>query len=84
MLLLQLCRDLSIMETINIEVSSNVAEAYRNFAVNQRQQIEGLINGLLSQLIQERSLDIIIDDMQQQAMSNGLTEEILAEILKDE
>ena len=73
-----------MMETINIEVSSNVAEAYRNFAVSQRQQIEGLINGLLSQLIQERSLDIIIDDMQQQAMSNGLTEEILAEILKDE
>ncbi|MGL5034372.1 MAG: hypothetical protein ACRC6M_11295 [Microcystaceae cyanobacterium] len=73
-----------MMETINIEVSSNVAEAYRNFAVNQRQQIQGLINGLLSQLIQERSLDIIIDDMQQQAMSNGLTEEILAEILKDE
>ena len=73
-----------MMETINIEVSSNVAEAYRNFAVNQRQQIEGLINGLLSQLIQERSLDIIIDDMQQQAISNGLTEEILAEILKDE
>ena len=73
-----------MMETINIEVSSNVAEAYRNFAVNQRQQIEGLINSLLSQLIQERSLDIIIDDMQQQAISNGLTEEILAEILKDE
>ncbi|PZV21377.1 MAG: hypothetical protein DCF12_21550 [Snowella sp.] len=72
------------METINIEVSSNVAEAYRNFAVNQRQQIEGLINGLLSQLIQERSLEEIIDDMQKQAISNGLTEEILAEILKDE
>jgi Tfp pilus assembly protein PilO len=72
------------METINIEVSSQVAEAYRNFAVSQRQQIEGLINGLLSQLIQERSLDIIIDDMQQQAISNGLTEEILAEMLKDE
>jgi len=29
-------------------------------------------------------LDEIIDDMQQQAMSNGLTGEILAEILKDE
>jgi Tfp pilus assembly protein PilO len=72
------------METINIEVSSNVAEAYRNFTVNQRQQIEGLINGLLSQLIQERSLDEIIDDMQKQAMSNGLTEETLAEILEDE
>jgi Tfp pilus assembly protein PilO len=72
------------METINIEVSSQVAEAYRNFAVSQRQQIEGLINVLLSQLIQERSLDIIIDDMQQQAISNGLTEEILAEMLKDE
>ena len=73
-----------MMETINIEVSSNVAAAYRNFAVNQRQQIEGLINCLLSQLIQERSLEDIIDDMQKQAMSNGLTEEILAEILKDE
>jgi len=29
-------------------------------------------------------LEDIIDDMQQQAMSNCLTEEILAEILKDE
>ena len=29
-------------------------------------------------------MDEIIDDMQQQAMSNGLTGEILAEILKDE
>ena len=62
-----------MMETINIEVSSNVAEAYRNFAVNQRQQIEGLINGLLSQLIQERSLDEIIDDMPHQADAIGLS-----------
>ena len=61
------------METINIEVSSQVAEAYRNFAVNQRQQIEGLINGLLSQLIQERSLDEIIDDMPHQADAIGLS-----------
>jgi hypothetical protein len=61
------------METINIEVSSNVAEAYRNFAVNQSQQIEGLINGLLSQLIQERSLDEIIDDMPHQADAIGLS-----------
>jgi hypothetical protein len=34
--------------------------------------------------MQERSLEDIIDDMQKQAISNGLTEEILAEILKDE
>jgi len=72
------------METITIEVSSNVAEAYRNFAVDQRQQIEGLINHLLSQLLQKRSLEEIIDEMQTQAMSNGLTEEILSEILEDD
>ena len=72
------------METITIEVSSNVAEAYRNFAVDQRQQFEGLVNRLLSQLLQQRSLEEIIDEMQKQANSNGLTEEILAEILKDE
>ncbi|MFM8294781.1 MAG: hypothetical protein ACKN9E_09575 [Microcystaceae cyanobacterium] len=72
------------METITIEVSSNVAEAYRNFAVDQRQQIEGLINHLLSQLLQKRSLEEIIDEMQTQAMSNGLTEEILLEILEDD
>lgn len=73
------------METINLEVSSQVAEAYRNFTLNKRQQVENLINDLLSQLIKERSLDEIIDDMQQEAMSNGLTEEVLAEILqKDE
>ncbi len=37
-----------MMETTNIEVSSQVAEAYRNFEVSQRQQIESLINDLLS------------------------------------
>lgn len=41
-------------------------------------------NGQIILMIQERSLAEIIEDMQQQAESNGLTAEILAEILKDD
>jgi calcineurin-like phosphoesterase len=46
------------------------------------QQIEKLVSDWLQQIIQDRSLDEIIADMQQQAQANGLTEEILQEILE--
>jgi hypothetical protein len=42
-----------------------------------------ILNGCLKQIMNSRSLDEIILDMQAQAKRNGLTQEILNEILSD-
>jgi predicted DNA-binding ribbon-helix-helix protein len=65
------------METITIQVDAEVAKAYREITLVKRQQLENLFNDWFKQMIQSRSVDEIIADMQQQAKTNGLTEEIL-------
>jgi Tfp pilus assembly protein PilO len=71
------------METVSIKVKTEVAKAYREITPIKRQQIENLLNDWLKQIIQDRSLDDIVIDMQQQAKDNGLTEAILQDILKN-
>jgi hypothetical protein len=72
------------METIEIPVDEDVAKAYREANPIDRQNLQLLVNNVLKQTIKSRSLDEIITDMQSQANANGLTQEILDEILQDE
>jgi Tfp pilus assembly protein PilO len=72
------------METINIKVDSEVAKLYQEVTPAKRQEIEQVLNNCLKQIIQNRSLDEIILDMQQQTLKNGLTEEILHNIIKND
>ncbi|WRH68051.1 MAG: hypothetical protein RSE13_07200 [Planktothrix sp. GU0601_MAG3] len=69
------------METITINVDYEVAKAYREAAPNQQQKIQRLVNDLLKQMIQEKTLDQIVQQMQTEAKNNGLTQEILDDIL---
>ena len=71
------------METISIEVDSEVARVYQKANLIERQKIQIILNGLLKQIINSRSLEEIIREMQEQAQVNGLTQEILDEILND-
>lgn len=71
------------MEKITIKVDAEVAKAYQKITPIKRQQIENLFNDWLKQIIQDRSLDDLITDMQQQASANGLTQEILDNIIKN-
>jgi hypothetical protein len=72
------------METITIKVDEKLAKAYRKVTPIKRQEIDNLLTDFLKKMIEDRSLDQIIDDLQKQAKANGLTQEILDEILKDE
>ena len=72
------------METITIKVDHELAQAYREITPVKRQQIEYLLSNFLKKVIKDRSLDEIITDLQQQATANGLTQEILDNILNDE
>ena len=71
------------METISIEVDSEVARVYQKANLIERQKIQIILNGLLKQIMNSRSLKEIIQEMQEQAQVNGLTQEILDEILND-
>ncbi len=71
------------METITIKVDPEVAQFYQKVTPIKRQQIENLFNNWLRTIIQERSLDEIISDLQHEALANGLTQEILDNIIKN-
>ncbi|MBE9057052.1 hypothetical protein [Sphaerospermopsis sp. LEGE 08334] len=70
------------METIAIQVDAELAKAYQEAAPQKQQKIQTIINDLLKLIIQDKSLDDIIQEMQEQAQDKGLTQEILDEILQ--
>ena len=71
------------METIAIKVDTEIAKAYQEAAPQKQQKIQTIINDLLKSIIQDKSLDGIIQEMQEQAKDRGLTQEILDEILQN-
>lgn len=74
------------METITIPVDPAIAKAYREADPEKQQKIATIVNGWLKSIIQdkqEKSLEQIIEEMQYQAQANGLTQEILDQILAE-
>ncbi|HYW18775.1 MAG TPA: hypothetical protein VE956_05560 [Nodularia sp. (in: cyanobacteria)] len=71
------------METIAIQVDAEVAKAYQEAEPQKQQKIQTIVNDLLKLIIQDKSLDNIIEEMQEQAKVRGLTQEILDEILQN-
>lgn len=68
------------VKTINIEVTDTVAERYRKMSLSEKKSVSKELTRLLEK---KRSLFEIMDDMSEQAKKNGLTPEILEELLKD-
>jgi hypothetical protein len=71
------------METITIQVDTEVAQAYREANPTERQKIQMLVNTWLKQAMKRRSLDEIIGEIQTQASAQGLTQDILDQMLKN-
>ncbi|MCG5059439.1 MAG: hypothetical protein KA714_16025 [Limnoraphis sp. WC205] len=71
------------METITIQVDPEIAKAYREAEPEKQQKIATLVNNWLKSIIQEKSLEKIIEEMQEQAKANGLTQDILEKILEE-
>ncbi|WP_071187136.1 hypothetical protein [Trichormus sp. NMC-1] len=71
------------METIAIQVDAEVAKAYQEAEPQKQQKIQTIVNDLLKLIIQEKSLDEIIAEMQEQAKNKGLTQEFLDDILEN-
>jgi len=72
-----------MIETITIQVDPEIAKAYREAEPEKQQKISIIVNDWLKSIIQEKSLEQIIEEIQEQAKANGLTQDILNKILEN-
>ena len=72
------------METICIEVEPQVAQAYLAFAPQRQKQFQTLMSLILRRSLEQDSLEKPVADLRDEAEANGLTPEILEELLADE
>ena len=71
------------METISIQVEPQIAQAYRAFAPQRQKQFQMLMSIVLERSIEQDSLEKTVADLRDEAEANGLTPEILEELLAD-
>lgn len=69
------------MKTIELKVSDNAARIFNTMDSNRKKQIEISLENWLEP---KKSLEQIMREMSDEAKQNGLTQELLDEILKDE
>ena len=73
------------METITIEVDERAAQAYRAMPPEDRRKLEGLLCRRLTEYLQNPELlEDMMRRMSREAVRNGLTPEILQDILNNE
>ncbi|NET11563.1 MAG: hypothetical protein F6K08_01065 [Okeania sp. SIO1H6] len=72
------------MENITIQVEPEIAKAYREAEPEKQQNVLLVFNLILKELFKDVSFEEIVQQIRQEADENGLTLEILEELLQDE
>ncbi len=71
-------------ETITIQVTPEVAKAFRSASETKRKKMELLLNLRLSEITSARKpLEQVMREISRSAQERGLTEEILKDLLKE-
>ncbi|WP_017295190.1 hypothetical protein [Geminocystis herdmanii] len=73
-----------MMETITIKVDSEIAKAYQQADATKQENAIQICNLVLKQLLKPDSFEEIVTQIREEAKANGLTPEILAQLLEDE
>jgi hypothetical protein len=73
-----------MLKPITLEVDEAIADNFYNATSGQRSKIQSIISSLLYYLNQPDSLENVVKEIRQEAFDNGLTSEILQELLSDE
>ena len=72
------------MENITIKVDHEIAKVYREAEPEKQQNVLLIFNLILKELFKDASFEEIVEQIRQEAEKNGLTPEILKELLQDE
>ena len=72
------------METITIQVDAELAQAYRAAKPQQQQNAAFMCNLIIKELLNSNSFTALVEEIRKETAANGLTAEILAELLEDE
>lgn len=75
------------MERIILEVDSATAEAWRRISPEVRRTMEKMFRikmGILSEKDREESFEKLLEEARNEAMKNGLTEELLEKLLNED
>ncbi|HBW57803.1 MAG TPA: hypothetical protein DEF27_08365 [Oscillatoriales bacterium UBA8482] len=72
------------MEAITIKVDSEVAKLYQEADSNKQEEATWVCSLILKELLKPSDFDEIVKQVRKEAKVNGLTPEILAELLEDE
>lgn len=73
------------METITIQVDPETAKAYRAAETQKQQDVSLMFNLIVKELLNSsNSFDDLVQQIRTEAATNGLTPDILAELLENE
>lgn len=71
-------------ETITIQVTPEIAKAFRSASASERKKMELLLNLRLLEVTRtSKPLEQVMREISRSAQERGLTEEILNELLRD-
>ena len=69
------------METIELQVDADLAKTFQDANPAQQQKVQALMNTWLKRAMTITQLQTTLDDLSDEAKTNGLTPEILESIL---
>ena len=72
------------MATITIEVDNEISKLYQSAEIQKQENATKIFNLLLQEILKPCSFEEIVSQIRQETANNGLTPEILAELLKDD
>ena len=71
------------METIELQVDTDLAKTFQDATPAQQQKVQALMNTWLKRAMTMTQLQTTLDNLSDEAETNGLTPEILESILND-
>jgi hypothetical protein len=72
------------MATITINVDEEIAKAYQEADFIKQENASLILNLILKEILKTSSFEDIVSEIRQETKTNGLTPEILEELLKDD
>ncbi|MBE9141531.1 hypothetical protein IQ254_30815 [Nodosilinea sp. LEGE 07088] len=73
-----------MIKPITLQIDADVADAFNRASSSQQQAMQTIVSLWLKHMVQPDNLEVITQEIRQEAAVNGLTTSILENLLKDD